>query len=426
MPAKKVAIKLRVTLPDGSRPYLSPVISANRKIKPLVAMLKGEAVQFPSGVYYLRYQKTFEPVGSDAQVALEAKKKRERILAAQADGISVVDDTPTQSNLRPLTEAVAEYLAETKIHKSKKTYAAYSLTLSLFSESCTREHLEKIDRKDVLGFMAFLKEKGNAPRTVSNRIDYLKIFLNHFGVSPQLQKSDRPRYTEKAVSAYTKDEICRLLSAADLEESETIQFFLFTGTREQETEFGSWPDLDFTNKTFSVVEKLDLGFTPKDKEEGKIPIPDSLVDLLRERRRRHPKTRLIFTNTEGNPQGHFLRILKRVALRAGLNCGHCYNKKGLCCASHPVCDRIQLHRLRKTFATMHHEAGVPARTIQRWLRHSDLSTTLRYLAASDDTSAETRQRVNSTFAAITGSPGPIVTDRIPGSPLSVVEMPVRS
>ena len=30
---------------------------------------------------------------------------------------------------------------------------------------------------------------------------------------------------------------------------------------------------------------------------------------------------------------------------------------------------------------MHHEAGVPAATIQRWLGHSDLTTTLRYLAA---------------------------------------------
>ena len=33
-------------------------------------------------------------------------------------------------------------------------------------------------------------------------------------------------------------------------------------------------------------EKLDLGFTPKDKEEGAIPIPDSLVELLQARRRR--------------------------------------------------------------------------------------------------------------------------------------------
>jgi integrase/recombinase XerD len=123
------------------------------------------------------------------------------------------------------------------------------------------------------------------------------------------------------------------------------------------------------------------------------------VELLRTRRARSPHSRLIFTNTEGNPQGHFLRIFKRLGMRAGLNCGHCYNRKKLCCAKHAVCTRFELHRLRKTFATMHHEAGVSARTIQRWLRHSSLDTTLRYLASSDDRSERTREQVNSTFAA---------------------------
>ena len=47
---------------------------------------------------------------------------------------------------------------------------------------------------------------------------------------------------------------------------------------------------------------------------------------------------------------------------------------------------------------MHHEGGVSARTIQRWLRHSDLETTLRYLAGSDDKSERTREQVNNTFA----------------------------
>ena len=40
----------------------------------------------------------------------------------------------------------------------------------------------------------------------------------------------------------------------------------------------------------------------------------------------------------------------------------------------------------------------PAQTIQRWLRHSSLSTTLFYLADSDDESVETRNQVNRTFA----------------------------
>jgi integrase/recombinase XerD len=158
--------------------------------------------------------------------------------------------------------------------------------------------------------------------------------------------------------------------------------------------------VNFTAKTFSVTEKLDLGFIPKDKEEGEIPIPDSLIDRLRARRKKYPDSRLIFPGKGGKPNGHFLRTLKGLALRAGMNCGHCYNKKGKCCATNPVCKRFELHRFRKTFATMHHEARVSARTIQLWLRHSDLETTLKYLAASDHKSEKTREQVNNTFAFV--------------------------
>ncbi|MCU1314407.1 MAG: integrase family protein [Acidobacteriaceae bacterium] len=65
---------------------------------------------------------------------------------------------------------------------------------------------------------------------------------------------------------------------------------------------------------------------------------------------------------------------------------------------------------------MHHEAGVSARTIQRWLRHSSLDTTLRYLAGSDDQSERTRSVVNSTFAAARGMNSMAESQRNPAHP----------
>jgi integrase/recombinase XerD len=365
----------------------------------------------------------WEGVGSDAQFALTAKVKRQKSLDAKAAGVTVVENEPEAISETDLREVVAEYLQEVSVHKSKKTFAAYSLTLKLFLESledtskgikfdyslslklflasCSRHNLEDICRKHVLGFMSFLKKKGNGPRTIANRVGYLKGFARSIEIEWPLVSKDKPRYTEKLVSSYSAADISALLAVANTEESELLQFFLFTGAREQEVQYATWRDLDLDAKTFLVREKLDLGFTPKDKEEGAIPIPDSLVELLRARRRRFPHTRLIFSNTQGNPNGHFLRVIKRLGLRAGLNCGHCYNRAGLPCSRHAVCSRFDLHRLRKTFATLHHESGISARTIQRWLRHSSLDTTLRYLAASDDQSQRTRELVNSTFATFT-------------------------
>lgn len=95
-----------------------------------------------------------------------------------------------------------------------------------------------------------------------------------------------------------------------------------------------------------------------------------------------------------------LRQLQNLAHKAGLNCGECVNKAGKSCIAHPVCQRWGLHKFRKTFATLHAEAGVAASTIQRWLGHSDLVTTQRYLAVADARSTRTREQVNNSFRGL--------------------------
>ena len=57
----------------------------------------------------------------------------------------------------------------------------------------------------------------------------------------------------------------------------------------------------------------------------------------------------------------------------------------------------ELHKFRKTFATFHHEKqGVSVRTLQDWLGHSDLETTMAYLKGSDAASAHSQAQVNRT------------------------------
>ena len=125
-------------------------------------------------------------------------------------------------------------------------------------------------------------------------------------------------------------------------------------------------------------------------------MPDLLVDRLLARRKRYSRTRLIFPGEDGNSNGHALRLIERLALRAGVNCGLCANKKGLSCAKYPVCCHVLLHKMRKTFASTLHHNGMPAQTIQYYLRHSDLSTTLADLADQPDD--QVRATTNSPFS----------------------------
>lgn len=193
------------------------------------------------------------------------------------------------------------------------------------------------------------------------------------------------------------------MAASNQDEADLLSFFLCTGVREGEAAHGCWTDLDCGARTYNVTEHIDLNFRPKDSEEGEIPV--ELVDLLQQRRKRYPKTRLIFPTDEGKPNGHLLRTVKRLGLRSGANCGHCRNKQVLSRATHPVCKHIILHRLRKTYATKLHENGTSPRTLMSLLRHSSLETTLRYLAEQDGET--TRQNASAAFGSPQRKPGEI-------------------
>jgi integrase len=422
-----VQLYLRVRLPDGTYPYLKASYAANGRLRPHYAVHAGRATEFPGSVYYLRYRqngkRTWDPIGSDSSLALVRFQQKALELQSSGDGqcetsaIQPVAEQavpPTISRL--LNASISEYLKETEAHRSAKTFAAYRKTLHSFSPESdptgkskkfnrqfADQSLDRITRADVLTFIEFLKSQGNSPRTIRNRVDFLQIFLHHFGVSSILKGKDLPRYTEKRVRAYSEPQLSTLFSHATQDESDLLYFFLCTGAREREAQFVCWSDVDLDRKEYTVTEHLDLGYRPKDKEEGTVPIPDVLVTVLKARRDRSPNTRLIFPGKGGQPNGHLLRIVKRLALKAGLNCGICINKKGKSCASQPVCKQFVLHKLRKTFATTLHHQGLPAQTLQRYLRHSDLDTTIKYIADADD--AVVRKTINNTFRGFTAPAG---------------------
>ena len=70
----------------------------------------------------------------------------------------------------------------------------------------------------------------------------------------------------------------------------------------------------------------------------------------------------------------FLDCCKAVAKRAGVNCGYCEQ-----CREQGTCEHWFLHKFRASFATTLLQNGVDVRTVQSYLGHSDLASTLRYL-----------------------------------------------
>ena len=218
---------------------------------------------------------------------------------------------------------------------------------------------------------------------MANRVARIACFLRHYKITGLLAAHEKPRYVEREPRAYNEGQLRGLFRACASEGELIFRFFLLSGFREKEVACLTYRDLDFVNKTAVVREKLAFNFRPKNGAERTVPLPDTLMKSLADRRLLYQDATLVFPNAQGRPDGHFLRKLKKIALRSGLNCGECINRNGLSCKVQPVCSIWQLHSFRSSYATFHAEAGVPVRRIQKWLGHSSLEVTLRYPDAID-------------------------------------------
>ena len=439
MKCSKVRLYIRIRVsPKGYR-FVPPVFHRNGTPRTGFALVGGKPVSHPEGIYYLRFlrdgKRIWEKVGPDADVAVVTLQNTEQDLRDVALGRTAQPTSPAASSDPPpspsqvfLASAVDLYIERLKkLGRSFKTVREAKRILDLFAGQFPSKAISEITSDDLINHMGFLRDRGLSERTISNHIIRITALLRKHKIVDLLGPEEKPQYEEPEVEAYDADQLKALFAAADDEESLLYEFILNTGLREQEVMNCSWPNIDFKGKLVKVRSKPIAGFRIKDKQERSVPVPDSLIDDLKERKR-HSTSALVFPGPSGKPNGHLLRQLKGLAHRAGLNCGECVGKPyrtkkgklkpGRCCATHPTCKEWGLHKFRKTFATMHNEAGVPVTTIQRWLGHSDLATTLRYVAIADLHSERTRNQVNATFASLRMNQGVESSEKYPSTQVS--------
>lgn len=339
----------------------------------------------------------------------DAKEEAEHTadaLEAHSRGLTVAEaEAFANSNRTPIRTAIDTYLDQ-KSGKSKKTIAQYRLTLNEFITGIGKvRFLDEINEAVLRHYKKFMEEQGYAGKTIDTRLNIVYFLLKKNHVTARLPKDEMPTVEEEPAVPYTDEELEKMFAVMTPEEKIRYRFFLGTGCRDKEVTFAAWLDINWTKKEFHVRRKEDVGFTPKSHESRTIPLPDTLVSELKSREKAKEHSRWIFVNDGGRPDNHFLRKLKRIALRAGVNCGQCKTSitKGrwkrtlreVTCKTDPVCEHIYLHRLRKTCATRWMEYGVPIRTIQAYLGHKNLETTMLYLGVTD--SSKLRGNINAAF-----------------------------
>jgi integrase/recombinase XerC len=289
--------------------------------------------------------------------------------------------------LRPTTVAEAvvafkAYLARRR--RSPLTVKRYGFVLADFERWAGNRSPGSVTTVEIdAGYLAdwehrFINHRGRRPsdQTVRARICALSSFygyLSDYGllvddkgnaVANPMGAIDSPRIEVGPPDWLKPDEDERLL-ATSMDEAEQIIVFLLrlTGMRIGEARALQWSDVDLEDGTISIAKS-------KFGKSRVIPILPELMPHLRhwrgvlERKRLYARTAPVLSTRNGRPMvpQHIEKLVARVGRRAELH------------------DRLNPHKLRKTFGSDLLNRGLRIEVVSALLGHSHVGITQRYYA----------------------------------------------
>ena len=329
----------------------------------------------PEGRYYVEWYdegaRRREQAGSTVAQALEVQRRKKH----QIDGLQLglvstrklapPPPVPIDAG-RALRVLINRYLDQVDTLKKPNTYRKYEAVLDRFADYFKDRQFESVSTDELNDFVVHLKKSGMEANTVLHNVVIIAQFFKRSGRGGIMRQLHLPERTTSLPVAYTDEELEKFFLACDDFHRALYSTFLMTGFREQEVMYLFWSDLNLNLRTARVTSKRDIGFTPKRCEEREVPITAQLVDLLRNHPHR-PGCSFVFPSPAGNREQHMLDHCKAVAGAAGLD-----TKK------------FDLKTFRSTYATRMLRSGFDVRTVQHWMGHKSLETTMRYLVPATD------------------------------------------
>jgi site-specific recombinase XerD len=397
---REVSVNLKCKLKVAGKWTFVPVVRRGESFANGLVLVQGRPAKPEGGTYYIEWheggKRLQRPVGSNWRAAIDGLRTQKHVLALRAAGAPVEDAPQISSTGLRIKTAIDRYLEESKVALRRKSHLKYRSALREFAAFTTRTLVKSVQREDILAFLRSEVERGNDPSTAKDKAVVALAVMRQFGAEIQMRRGDWPRLVERQPDTYRPDVLGKLFAAADREEYELFQTFMGTGFREQEIGFLWWDDFDSDAGTLRVRKKPEAGFRPKNYQERTVPIVPDLAQMLAHRHGRMTDARFIFPTSDflkaqgkagGMRDRHMLDRLKRLAHRAGLNCGQCHaiaQKREVTCRTHPVCRQFGLHRFRHTYATRLLHDGIDLLSVQKLLGHKDLESTRKYVRALDE------------------------------------------
>jgi len=280
--------------------------------------------------------------------------------------------------------AVAAWLDRTEHvdHRRRSTLRDYRGTANtvLLPHFGPATPLQAITRREVQAFSDALAREGHySARTRQKALVLLgRIFkvaqIEHDFPTNPVTLVSKGTVPAGEVVYFTHAEVALIAGQADPGDADLFTVMSRIGHRRGEIVAIRWRDVDFDGQQVHVRRNYVEGQvdTPKDHEIRTVPLQADAAEILARRSLREHFTGpddLVFATVTGeymNPDNLSKRFTEAKAA-AGLG---------------PL--RGTLENLRHTFATYAGDTpGVTPQDVQRWLGHSDLKTTMRYIGVLD-------------------------------------------
>ena len=369
---------------DAGWKYYPAAYAKNGRVIPKTALVDGEEVKHDTGHYELRFYRgsklVLESLGNATPAAAEdARKKKEAQMSVVRDATAanmVVVEGPTRTTLKKTADDYIKMKQDSGLLEAAEQAI---LVTAEFIAVVKKAYVDEIKDTDFARFHAALRKRKLGDRTVANKHNRAASWLIFAGIDRDKIPAEPP-YEKKLPTIIQREQISTLLGAADDYMTMMINIAWKCGLREQELMYLEFADINEHDRTLRVQGKPEFEFKVKDSEQRDIPIMDNLYVDLMAWKKKQPGQSLVLANEGGKPNSHLLRTLKRLARRAGLNCGRC---KG-CKSENQECRNYTLHHFRRTFlTTMLKKTGGDLRTVQAFAGHTDIESTARYLAPDD-------------------------------------------
>lgn len=319
------------------------------------------------------------PLGVSLKSAADAKRKR--LEKEWAEGsFDPWNPEETQTEALTVPEGIDRFL-DAKDHLRDSTVDTYEQQLDAWSERLAPDLMLENLESDHLEPYVWQSDISAASRC--KRYRHVRVFVNwarkngHLTSNP-IKSLQKPKEEKKEPAFLSPEDLETLLektkhhgeTTEDIAGRtpdvqwliDTIKIAVSTGLRRGELVNLRWADIDFSAGFLTVRNRED--FRAKSGHERRVPLAGDALEVLQERHdEREPEDSDSVIVDRGEEPVKPDRITKRfkdMVEVAGLD------------------DRLHFHSLRHTCASWLSMQGVPLRTIQAIMGHSEISVTERY------------------------------------------------